>query len=221
MARSAGRGGPAPTAVEPLEDAPRPPRRAASGSAASSSEVAARSARTPPNAASSRFLRAGPEARDPVEHARGHPLAPALPVEGDGEAVGLVADPLQQVEGLGAPGDPDRLGVARAGTPPRTAWPAPPARSRRSARATRAPARPPRAGPCPRRAGAAGAGRRTACGPRRRPLGEVVLGRRLPTGGPRPRPARPSRSVEAPGEHLLHGRVVVVARDALRPLKRR
>ena len=48
------------------------------------------------------------EARDPVERALGHPLAPALAVEGDGEAVRLVADPLEEVEGLGAPRDPDR-----------------------------------------------------------------------------------------------------------------
>src|SRR5690606_40710757 len=35
---------------------------------------------------------------DVVEDAPGHPLAPALAVERDGEAVGLVADPLEEVQ---------------------------------------------------------------------------------------------------------------------------
>ncbi len=50
---------------------------------------------------------AGPAGRaqagDPVERAGRHPLAPALAVVGDGEAVGLVAHPLEQVERLGLP----------------------------------------------------------------------------------------------------------------------
>src|SRR6266498_43729 len=41
-----------------------------------------------------------PHPGDAVEHAAGHRLAPQRAVVGDGEAVGLVAHPLQQVEGL-------------------------------------------------------------------------------------------------------------------------
>ena len=53
-------------------------------------------------------LRAQPG--DPVEGPDGHPLAPQRAVVGDGEPVGLVPQPLQQVEGLGLAGQPDRLG---------------------------------------------------------------------------------------------------------------
>ena len=53
------------------------------------------------------------EAGDVVEHRLRHPLAPQLAVVRDGEAVGLVADPLQQVERLGVARDADRLGDAR------------------------------------------------------------------------------------------------------------
>ena len=45
---------------------------------------------------------------------RGHPLAPPLAVEGDGEAVRLVADPLEQVEGLRAAAQADGVGRSRA-----------------------------------------------------------------------------------------------------------
>ena len=67
---------------------------------------------TPPNSLTSRALRVGPQTGDVVQQALGHPLGPALPVERDGEAVRLVAEPLEQVEGLRAPAQADRLGIA-------------------------------------------------------------------------------------------------------------
>ena len=54
-----------------------------------------------------------PQARDAVQHALGHALAPLLAVEGDGEAVRLVPDPLEQVEGIGP--TPQADGFGRAG----------------------------------------------------------------------------------------------------------
>ena len=62
------------------------------------------------------------EAGDAVEHRRRHPLAPQLAVVRDGEAVGLVADALQQVQRLGLARDADRARRRRARTPPRSAW---------------------------------------------------------------------------------------------------
>ena len=59
--------------------------------------------RTPPSSFTRRLLARRAEAGDVVEHARGHALAAQLAVVGDGEAVGLVADALQQVERLGLP----------------------------------------------------------------------------------------------------------------------
>ena len=52
------------------------------------------------------------EAGDVVEHALRHALAAQLAVEGDGEAVGLVADALEQVERLGLAGHADGVGLA-------------------------------------------------------------------------------------------------------------
>src|ERR1700728_829509 len=54
------------------------------------------------------------ETGNPLQRARRHALTPSFPVEGDGEAVGLVADPLQEVEGLGAARDADGVAQARA-----------------------------------------------------------------------------------------------------------
>ena len=48
-----------------------------------------------------------------VEDALRHPLGPQLAVVGDGEAVGLVPDALQEVEGLGLPGDANGVGLTR------------------------------------------------------------------------------------------------------------
>ena len=81
-------------------------------SACSSSSDALRTPATPPSSLTSRFWRDLPEPGDVVEHARRHPLAPQLAVEGVGEAVGLVADPLQQEQRLGLAGDVDRVGPA-------------------------------------------------------------------------------------------------------------
>ena len=67
-----------------------------------SSTDAARSRLTDPKCRSSAACRAGPEARDVVEHRRRHALAAALAVRGDREPVRLVAQPLQQVEALRA-----------------------------------------------------------------------------------------------------------------------
>src|SRR5664280_1196144 len=55
----------------------------------------------------------GPEPRHAVEGADGHPLAPQRPVVGDGEAVGLVPQPLQEVQRLGLAWQAHRLGRAR------------------------------------------------------------------------------------------------------------
>ena len=52
------------------------------------------------------------QALDPVEDAGGHALAPKLAVVGDGEAVGLVPQALQHVEGFGLAGDADGIGLA-------------------------------------------------------------------------------------------------------------
>src|SRR6516165_3139436 len=55
-------------------------------------------------------LAVGAQAGDVVENALGHSLAPALPVERDGEAVRLVAHPLQEVQRVGAAPQADRVG---------------------------------------------------------------------------------------------------------------
>ena len=111
---------------------PGPPRRAATAAPGARSSDACFTALTPPSSLTSRFLRVSPEAGDVVEHARGHALVAQLAVVGDGEAVGLVADALEQVERLGLARDADRVGLARARRPPRTAWPArPPGSPRR------------------------------------------------------------------------------------------
>ena len=54
-----------------------------------------------------------PHPGDAVEHAAGHGPVAQLAVVGDGEAVGLVADPLEEVQGLAGPGDDHRVGRAR------------------------------------------------------------------------------------------------------------
>jgi hypothetical protein len=69
-------------------------------------------ARHPAELLAEPLLRVGPEAGDVVEDARRHALVPQLAVVADGEAVGLVPDALQQVQGLGLPWDPHRLGAA-------------------------------------------------------------------------------------------------------------
>ena len=50
----------------------------------------------------------------PVQDAPGHALPPLLAVEGDGEPVGLVTDPLEEVEGVGPSPQADGLGRAGA-----------------------------------------------------------------------------------------------------------
>ena len=64
-----------------------------------------------------------PEAGDLVQRARRHRLGPLAAVVGDGEAVRLVADPLEQVEALAGAraGSPGRR--RRAARPPPAAWP--------------------------------------------------------------------------------------------------
>ena len=71
-----------------------------------------RTALIPPSSARSRLRRAG-QAGHTVQHRNRHPLAAQLAVVRDGEPVGLVAHPLQQVERLGAAGHPDRVGLPR------------------------------------------------------------------------------------------------------------
>ena len=114
----------------------------------------------------------------------------ALPVEAEREAVRLVADPLQQLQPGVVPREHDRVGAARARTPPRSASRA---RSpRRAAGRTPASRRaPPRAGPCRRRSrrGSASAANDASC---------VSPG---PVGEPR----------EAARDHLGHRREVVLA----------
>src|SRR2546421_8474534 len=51
----------------------------------------------------------GPETGDVVEHGAGHGLVAAAAVVGDGEAVGLVPDGLEEIESFGVAGDADRL----------------------------------------------------------------------------------------------------------------
>src|SRR5437588_3290989 len=58
------------------------------------------------------LLPSGPEAGDVVDGALGHALAAELAVIGDGEAVGLIADALQEVERLGLAPDADGVGLA-------------------------------------------------------------------------------------------------------------
>ncbi len=55
-------------------------------------------------------LAGGAEAGDAVEDRRRHALAAELAVVRDGEAVGLVADALEQVEGIAPPRHPHRIG---------------------------------------------------------------------------------------------------------------
>ena len=69
-----------------------------------------------------RLLPAGPQPGYAVELARRHRLGPALAVEGDGEAVRLVAQALEQVEALARARQDHRVVLARAATPPRGAW---------------------------------------------------------------------------------------------------
>ena len=59
------------------------------------------------------FAAGGAQALDVVEDRACHPLAAELAVVGDGEAVGLVPDALEQVQRLGTPRDPHGVGGAR------------------------------------------------------------------------------------------------------------
>ena len=161
----------------------------------SSSRDAARTARPPPSALTRRARRAGPV----PECRRGccaSSAAAALAVEHDGEAVGLVADALEQVERIGAPAQAYRVARIPGGRPPRTAWRATPARSHRRGPAHAPRARPRRAGPCRRRRPAGWACRRSAWPPSAAASGALL-------------------EPEAARQHLLHGGVVVVARHGL------
>ncbi len=171
------------------------------GRARRSSSDAARKARRLPELPQEAGAAGGAEAGHPLEGAAGHAPAPQVTVVGDGEAVRLVAHPLQQEQGVGPPRDGHRVGSPRhehlleglgqgghgdlLGQPQALEDPHPhaelalaPVEEQELGRIGEAP------GP-----GAAGGGV-LAPGP----------GPGLEEGG------------EAPGEDLLHGRVVVVAR---------
>ena len=75
-----------------------------------------------PEVPQERLLPARPQTGYAVELARRHRLGPALAVEGDGEAVGLVPQALEQVEALARARQDHRVVEARAATPPRGAW---------------------------------------------------------------------------------------------------
>ena len=79
------------------------------GTAAISSTLALRSTRLDPNTRSSARLRAGPTPGQVVERRPGPSLGAHLAVVGDGEAVGLVAQALDQVERLRRRGQHDRV----------------------------------------------------------------------------------------------------------------
>ena len=108
-------------------------------------------------------------------------LGPALPVVGDREAVGLVADPLQQVEALAGAGQDHRV-LLRLGQPDLLEPLGQPARRRcRRCRARSRPARRPRPAAGRRRRRPAPARRRTSAGRPCLGIDEHAVPRRSPT----------------------------------------
>ena len=83
------------------------------GTCSSSARLAWAALRAEPKWRTSWRRRVSPTPGMPSSTLAGHGAVAQLAVVGDGEAVGLVADPLQQVEGLAGPGDDHRVGHAR------------------------------------------------------------------------------------------------------------
>ena len=92
------------------------------GTASSSSRLASRNRSGEPKWLEQRPLADRPDAAQAVEDRARHRLVAAPAVEVEGEAVRLVADPLQQPRGLRVGGDRQRVASGRARRPPRAAW---------------------------------------------------------------------------------------------------
>ena len=112
-------------------DPARPGPARCPGTAAICSTGASRTRLVEPKTRRSACLRFGPDPGQVVEGRPDRRLRPQVAVVGDRETVGLVAQPLDEVQRRRRRRQQDRLGRGRAGTAPRAPWPARRAAGRR------------------------------------------------------------------------------------------